>query len=186
MKKEAAKKKPSKPSPRGRQTSTPDLVAFLMDGPLAVKTDIVVDDPMFLPKYATDGSANVDLVANVPPDTTGRKIATIPPGRCVMIDCGFSMAIPKGWKACVSARSGHAKAMMIVPNAPAQLDSDFRGRPLVLIANVGKNMMMVEHGERFAQMWIEPSWRFGFNVVDKLDETGRGAGGFGSTGKAAK
>jgi dUTP pyrophosphatase len=153
---------------------------------MSVLTDIKADDPMFLPKYATDGSANVDLVANVPPDTTGRKIATIPPGRCAMIDCGITLGVPKGFKVCISARSGHAKAMMIVPNAPGQIDQDFTGRIMVLIANVGKNIMAVEHGERFAQMWIEPAWRFKWNEVKEFPETGRGAGGFGSTGKGVK
>lgn len=107
----------------------------------------------------------------------------IPPRQTVMIDCGFSMALPLGYKACISARSGHAKAGMVIPNAPGQLDADFRGRIVVLITNISKQLMIIEHGERFAQMWLEPVFRFGWETVEDLPDTLRGAGGFGSTGK---
>jgi dUTP pyrophosphatase len=148
-----------------------------------VEVRILPDSEEFVPKYQTEGSADCDLVANVPKNSVGEKEVVILPGRCVMIDCGFRMAVPPGWKAEASMRSGHAKALMIMPNSPAQLDSDFRGRPAILVANVGKNPMCIKDRDRFAQMWVAPAWRIKWNVVTELEETARGSGGFGSTGK---
>lgn len=148
-----------------------------------MKTKIKADDPMFVPQYQTESSACADLIANVPPDSTKQRIATVLPNRCVVIDCGFSMELPPGYKAEIYARSGHAKAMLMVPNAPGQIDQDFRGRVMVLIANVGKNSMVIQHGERFAQIALCPVWRFDWEQVKELEDTARAAGGFGSTGK---
>jgi len=192
----SAKKTPGKKTQRGT-TPKKNTGLNLPTGPVVVPTPIKVDPPQnhspvpgmtpvkidFTPQYQTPGSACCDLIANCPPDVNGQKKAVLPPKATVMIDCGFSMAVPPGYKACISARSGHAKAGLLIPNAPGQVDSDFRGRVNVLLTNVSRNMMIVEHGERFAQMWLEPVYRFGWQPVETLPETERGSGGFGSTGK---
>lgn len=173
------KPKASKP---GRRPTIAKLDLF-KGGPIPVPTPIKADDPKFIPQYATDGSAAADLVANVPPDPIGNRVVTIAPNRCEVVDVGFSMALPKGFKAEISLRSGHGKAMLLVPNAPGLIDEDYRGRVKVLIANVGKHGIEIKDGERFAQMKLEPVWRFDWQPVEHLDDTARGTGGFGSTGK---
>ncbi len=141
-----------------------------------VATKIVVDDMEFLPRYQTAGSACVDLKAYIKD-----KISL--PHRCtVVVDCGFSMQIPPGYKACVSARSGLASRGLIVTNAPGQIDSDYRGRVKVVVTNVGQEIIVIEHGFRIAQMWIEPVYTFDWKTVESLDATVRNDGGFGSTG----
>jgi dUTP pyrophosphatase len=182
-KKTAGRKSPARSSKAG--------TASQCTCPVVVPTPIVADPPQiynnqqitFTPQYQTEGSACCDLIANCPPDVNGQKKAVLPPRATVMIDCGFSMAIPPGFKACISARSGHAKAGLLIPNAPGQIDQDYRGRVVVLLTNVSRQLMIVEHGERFAQMWLEPVYRFGWVPAETLPETQRGTGGFGSTGK---
>jgi dUTP pyrophosphatase len=137
----------------------------------------------FMPHYQTEGSACCDLIANCPPDVSGQRRMVLPPRSSVVVDCGFSMAVPTGYKACISARSGHAKAGLLIPNAPGQIDSDFRGRVQVLLTNISRQILVVEHGERFAQMWLEPVFKFEWSLTDELPETQRGEGGWGSTGK---
>jgi len=180
-KKKTPGRKPAKKTSQ-RQKTTPTVIP----------TPIKADPPqtgsngqpiIFEPQYQTEQAACCDLVANCPPDVNGQKRAVLPPRATVMIDCGFSMAIPPGFKACISARSGHAKAGLVIPNAPGQIDSDFRSRVVVLLTNVSRQLMIVEHGERFAQMWLEPVYRFGWVPTEELPETQRGAGGFGSTGR---
>lgn len=148
-----------------------------------VLTKIKADDPMFIPQYQSNGAVCADLIANVPPDFTKQRQVTIMPNRCVMIDCGFSMELPIGYKAEITVRSGHAKAMLFVPNSPGQIDQDFRGRVMVLMANLSKVPMVVIHGERFAQISVSPFWKFEWNPVTELEDTMRNSGGFGSTGK---
>lgn len=145
---------------------------------------ILVDDPMFLPQYQTDGSANCDLVANIPQNANGVKQITVVHRGTVLIDCGFSIEVPPGYKANVMARSGWATKGLIVTNGIGQIDSDYRGRVKVIVTNVGaQNPVVIQHGERIAQMSIDPVYTFNWEVVDKLSETVRGSGGFGSTGK---
>ena len=139
----------------------------------------MVDDPMFIPQYKTEGAACVDLVANIP----GGEIR-LPHRSTVKIDCGLSIQLKPGWKANISARSGHACQGLVVTNAPGKIDSDYRGRIQVIVTNVGNvNPITLKHGERIAQMEIEPVYLFDWLVVDVLDVTERGDGGFGSTGK---
>ena len=149
-----------------------------------VVTKIVVDDPMFIPKYETEGAACVDLIANIPPPLEGAAPGLrIPHRGVVRIDCGFSMELKPGYKACISARSGKASSGLIVANGPGQIDSDYRGRVQVIVCNVGQsNPVQINHGDRIAQMWIEPVYSFEWEVVSALSDTARGSGGFGSTG----
>lgn len=142
-----------------------------------VVTKIVVDDERFIPKYSTEGSACVDLVANLPEGPI-----RLPHRGIVRVDCGFSMELPSGWKAEIAPRSSLSLRGLTIPNSPAQIDSDFRGRIEVILMNSGKEIIVVEDGDRFAQMWVSPVYIFDFQTVDTLTETNRASGGFGSTG----
>jgi len=148
-----------------------------------VATKIVVDDPMFVPKYQTDGSACVDLVANIEEDVAGNKRLALSHRSTVVVDCGFSMELPAGYKSVISVRSSMAKHGLIVTNGPGIIDSDYRGRVQVIVTNVGKEIVVIEHGDRFAQMSVEPVFTFEWQFAEALGETERGEGGFGSTGE---
>ena len=101
-----------------------------------------------------------------------------------MIPCGFAMAIPHGYEAQVRPRSGLATKHGIgMPNSPGTVDSDYRGEMKVPLVNLGRASFVVEHGMRVAQMVIAPVTRAELVQVETLDETVRGAGGFGSTGR---
>lgn len=149
-----------------------------------IDAEIVADDPDFVPTYASEEAACCDLVANIQPqaEMNGQCRINITSRNIALIDCGFSMSIPKGYKAEIMLRSGHAKKGYVILNSPGQLDSDYRGRVKVLLGNVGKEILTLDHKERFAQMCIVPVYRFNFHPVDKLTESSRGDGGFGSTG----
>jgi dUTP pyrophosphatase len=108
---------------------------------------------------------------------------TIAPGDIAMVACGFAMAIPPGFEAQVRPRSGLASKFGIsMPNAPGTIDADYRGEVKVPLVNLGKTPFVVEHGMRIAQMVIARVEHAEVIEVDSLDETARGAGGFGSTG----
>lgn len=147
------------------------------------KTDIVPADDKYIPKYQTDGSCCCDLVANIPTDEMGRTYIVVPYRNIIEIDCGFSMAVPKGFKAEIMVRSSFGKKGLIVVNGPGQIDEDYRGAVKALVSNVGHEIVQINDGDRFAQMSLTPVYKFEFNKVAKLAETKRGAGGFGSTGK---
>ena len=157
-------------------------------------TDILADDPCFIPQYKSEEAVCADLVANLTPsyDPTLPPSAQLPTPEHVVIrhravvnvDCGFSIALPKGYKAQVVLRSGLAKQGLVVCNAPGQIDTDYRGRIVVILCNVGHtNPVVIKHKERFAQIYIEPVHKFRFNPKTELSVTDRGTGGFGSTGK---
>jgi len=168
--------------------STP--IKELEEPPLhKVVTKIVADDEAFIPKYQTEGSVCVDLVANIPqgeqddlnPAESGE--IRLQHRATVMIDCGFSMGLKPGWKANISARSGWASKGLVVTNGPGKIDHDYTGRIKVIVTNVGQNNpIVIKHLDRIAQMEIEPVYQFEWEVVESLEETKRGAGGFGSTG----
>lgn len=141
---------------------------------------------MFIPKYQTTGAACCDLVANIPPDANGSRQLLLNHRSVAKVDCGFSMEIPEGYKACVAARSGWASRGLIVANGPGQIDSDYRDRVKVIVGNVGKeNPIVIKHGDRIGQMWIQEVFQIDWEVVDQLSETDR-QGGFGSTGGMTK
>lgn len=155
-----------------------------------VPTKIVVSAGRELPKYANDFAACADVYANIGPGTDGAQYSEvkkkyfvqIPSRVLVSMDCGFSLQMPPGWKAVVSARSGWGKQGLIITNAPGQIDEDYRGSVCILLCNVGRNVIQVFDGDRIAQMRPEPVFRFAFEKVDKLDGTLRAGNGFGSTG----
>lgn len=109
---------------------------------------------------------------------------TIPPGTIRVIPTGLSIAIAEGFEGQVRARSGLAtKHGIALPNAPGTIDSDYRGELRVALINLGAAPFVVEHGMRIAQLVIAPVARANVLEVTSLDETSRGAGGFGSTGR---
>lgn len=131
-----------------------------------------------LPAYETAGSAGMDISAAVTSDTV------IAPGEIVLISTGFAMAIPRGFEIQVRPRSGLAvRHGITLINSPGTIDSDYRGEVKVPLINLGKDPYTVVRGARIAQMVLAPVVRAGFVVVDKLDDTVRGTGGFGHTGE---
>ena len=131
-----------------------------------------------LPAYQTEHAAGLDLHACI------EAPVTLAPGDIAMIPCGFAMAIPHGFEAQVRPRSGLATKHGIgMPNAPGTVDSDYRGEMKVPLVNLGRAAFTVEHGMRIAQMVVAPVARATVRVVEALDGTSRGAGGFGSTGR---
>lgn len=134
-----------------------------------------------LPKYETAGSAGMDLMAAV-----GEAI-NLAPGARALIPCGFAMALPSGYEAQVRPRSGLAvRQGLTVLNAPGTVDSDYRGEICVPLINLGQESVAIERGMRIAQMVIAPVEQASWHVVQGLEETERGGGGFGSTGVEAR
>jgi dUTP pyrophosphatase len=130
-----------------------------------------------LPKYATEMSAGVDLEAAV------EAPVTLKPGERQLIPTGLAIALPQGFEAQIRPRSGLAlKNGVTVLNSPGTIDADYRGEIKVILANLGAEPFTVERGMRVAQMVIARHEHVQWNVVEQLDETARGAGGFGSTG----
>jgi dUTP pyrophosphatase len=130
-----------------------------------------------LPAYATTGAAGMDLLAAV--DTP----VTILPGGRSLIPTGFAMALPEGFELQVRPRSGLAlKHGIVLPNAPGTIDEDYRGEVQVIMMNTGAEAFTVTRGMRIAQAVLAPVWRAAWIEVEDLDNTTRGAGGFGSTG----
>jgi dUTP pyrophosphatase len=108
---------------------------------------------------------------------------TIAPGDVKLIPCGFYMAVPVGCEAQMRPRSGLAlKHGIVLPNSPGTIDADYRGEVCVIVANVGSEAFVVQRGIRIAQMVIAPVTRVETAMVDELDDTARGQGGFGHTG----
>jgi dUTP pyrophosphatase len=131
-----------------------------------------------LPRYQTADAAGMDLHAAL---DAPMQIA---PGAVVAVPTGLAMAIPRGYEGQVRPRSGlAAKHALTVVNAPGTVDSDFRGTVMVLLINHGREPFTINHGDRIAQMVIAPVSQADVVEVDALDETVRGAGGFGSTGR---
>ena len=133
-----------------------------------------------VPKVQTALSAGADLSAAVPADAP----VVLKPGARALIPCGFAMALPGGYEAQVRPRSGlAAKHGVTVLNSPGTIDADYRGEVKVILINLGQDDFTVTRGERVAQMVIAPVVQPVFAQVEILDETERGSGGFGSTGR---
>jgi dUTP pyrophosphatase len=133
-----------------------------------------------LPRQQTPGSAGLDLAAALGPD----EVIEIAPGRVAMIPTGLTIAIPLGYEAQIRPRSGlAAKHGITVLNSPGTVDADYRGEVKVMLINHGSSPFPVRRGERIAQMVVAPVSRVVFEEVEALDETERGAGGHGSTGR---
>ncbi|HIA72470.1 MAG TPA: dUTP diphosphatase [Phycisphaerales bacterium] len=130
-----------------------------------------------VPCYQSKLAAGMDL------HSANTENIPIAPGAIEMIPLGFAMALPDHFEAQVRPRSGLAsKFGVTLPNAPGTIDADYRGECCVPLINHGKEMFIVEPNMRIAQMIIAPVVQATFEVVEELDDTVRGAGGFGSTG----
>lgn len=140
------------------------------------------DPTVPLPAYATAGAAGADIRANLPPEQRANGIILAPMAR-VLVPTGLACAIPHGFEMQIRARSGLAlKHGIGLPNAPATIDSDYRGPLGVILINWGDAPFVVEHGARIAQIVIAPVVQAAFTLVEGLDQTARGQGGYGSTG----
>jgi dUTP pyrophosphatase len=129
-----------------------------------------------LPSYASEGAAGLDVVA--------AESLSLAPGARHAVATGFAVAIPPGYEIQVRPRSGLAlKHGITCLNTPGTIDSDYRGEVKVILANLGSEAFAIGRGERIAQLVPAPVPRAAFTEVAELDETGRGVGGFGSTGR---
>ncbi len=138
------------------------------------------DQTLGLPSYETAGAAGADLRANF----ADGKGVTLAAGARALIPTGLRMAIPEGFEVQIRPRSGLAlKHGIALVNAPGTIDSDYRGTIGVIMINLGDAPFEVTHGMRIAQMVAAPVVQAGFDLVDTLDDTARGAAGFGSTGQ---
>ena len=130
-----------------------------------------------LPSYQTPDSAGCDLLAAI----DGDKI--LQPGERALIPSGLAIALPPGYEAQVRPRSGLAlKQGITVLNTPGTIDADYRGEIGVILINLGDQPVTITRGMRMAQMVVAPVTQAVFHLTESLDETARGAGGFGSTG----
>ncbi len=131
-----------------------------------------------LPAYQTSQSAGMDLCAALSADVV------IEPAAYTMIPTGFAIALPGGFEAQVRPRSGiAAKNGVTVLNTPGTIDADYRGEISVILINHGKQPFTVTRGMRIAQMVVAPVRTVMLEEKESLDDTARGAGGFGSTGR---
>ena len=142
-----------------------------------VKVRITREDGVILPFYSTPGSAGMDLRANI------KEEIFLKPGERRLIPTGLRIALPEGYEAQVRPRSGLAiKHGVTVLNSPGTVDCDYRGEICVIIINHGQEPFVINNGERIAQMVVCRYERVAWEVSDTLDDTERGAGGFGHTG----
>ncbi len=147
--------------------------------PTIAVTRLAHNPDLPLPAYETVGAAGMDLRAAVGEDAP----VTLRPGARDMIPTGLAMAIPQGFEVQIRPRSGlAAKAGVTCLNTPGTIDSDYRGEVKVILINLGAEDFIIRRGDRIAQMVVAPVTQADWSEVDSLDETARGAGGFGSTG----
>ena len=130
-----------------------------------------------LPLYKTSGAAGADICALL------EKPLVIESGKSAMVPTGLFFEIPQGYEVQIRPRSGlAAKNGVTVLNTPGTIDSDYRGEINVILINLGDKPFTVNSGDRIAQMLVAPVTQADFSIVSSLEETERGAGGFGSTG----
>jgi dUTP pyrophosphatase len=136
------------------------------------------NDDLPLPTYETAGAAGMDLRAAV------REPLAIPPHEWRAVPTGIHIALPSGYEAQVRPRSGLARKFGIgMVNSPGTIDSDYRGEVMVLLINHGAEPFAIQRGDRIAQMVVAPVVQVQWSEAEALDDTARGAGGFGHTGK---
>lgn len=137
-------------------------------------------DGLMLPAYETPGSAGMDLRAAIPQN----EPITLRPGVRTLVETGLAIALEHGFEAQIRSRSGlairHGVACL---NAPGTIDSDYRGEVKVILINHGQEDFVISRGDRIAQMVIAPVLQASLTVCESLDDTVRGSGGFGSTGR---
>ena len=143
-----------------------------------MKIKVVNSSPNELPKFATEDSAGMDLRADL-----AEEISINPGQRCI-VSTGIKIAIPPGYEAQIRPRSGLAiKHGVTVLNSPGTIDADYRGDIGVILINLGQEPFLIKSGDRIAQIIINKFERFEWNQSETLDETLRGEGGFGHSGR---
>ena len=143
-----------------------------------MQVKIVNRSPYPLPQYATALSAGLDLKANL------EKPVTLGPLERALVPTGLFIALPEGYEAQVRPRSGlAAKHGITVLNSPGTIDADYRGEVCVILVNLSNEPFEIVPGERIAQLVVAAFEQVQWEPVDALDDTARGAGGFGSTGR---
>lgn len=153
------------------------MIQSTKDDNTYMKVQIINKSHHDLPQYATEQSAGMDLRANLE-----NPIELQPMQRC-LVPTGLFMALPKGYEAQVRPRSGLAiKRGITVLNSPGTIDADYRGEVCVILINLSAETFVIQDGERIAQMVIARHEQAEWECVEVLDETERGAGGFGHSG----
>ena len=143
-----------------------------------MKVRIINKSPYPLPEYATEQSAGLDLKADIAEPVTLRPLER------AMVPTSLYISLPKGYEAQVRPRSGlAAKHGITVLNSPGTIDADYRGEIRVILVNLSSEPFDIVPGERIAQMVVARHEQVEWEPVDTLDDTQRGAGGFGSTGR---
>ncbi len=143
-----------------------------------IKVKIINQSPNSLPEYATEGSAGMDIRANIP------SPLTLKPMDRQLVPTGLFIELPHGYEAQVRPRSGLAiKQGITCLNTPGTIDSDYRGEIKVILINLSNEQQTLQPGERIAQMVIAPVEQVGWEEVEEIGATSRSAGGFGHTGK---
>ncbi len=146
----------------------------MLNGNVKIKK---LDERAVVPTYGTEFSAGADLYAVLDDDLV------INPGETVLIRTGIAMEIPNGYAGFIYARSGLARKKGLAPaNKVGVVDADYRGEIMVALHNHSNSLQIAEAGERIAQLVIAPFYKASFEVVEELNDTIRGEGGFGSTG----
>ena len=141
-----------------------------------IKIDIKkLHEDAVIPTYGTEGAAGFDFYSI--------DDYVVDPGKTVIVKTGLAVAVPVGYYLAVVLRSGvSAKTGIRIANSPGTVDADYRGEVGVIVTNTSNNTFTIDKGYRIAQGIILPYFQAQFNLVDELDETARGAGGFGHTG----
>ena len=144
-----------------------------------MKRQVINKSKHALPEYATGQSAGMDIRANL-----SEPISLAPMQRC-LVPTGLYIALPPGFEAQVRPRSGLAiKKGITVLNSPGTIDADYRGEVCIILVNLSSETFVIEDGERISQMVIARHEQATWQEVEVLDDTERGAGGFGHTGKS--
>lgn len=142
------------------------------------------DPAVSLPGYETAGAAGADLRANLRPEDRENGF-TLEQMHRALVPTGLRVEIPEGFEVQIRPRSGLALRFGVtVLNAPGTIDSDYRGELGVVLVNLGAEPFVIGHGDRIAQMIVAPAPQARFDLVERLGETVRGEGGFGSTGRS--
>ena len=146
---------------------------------IAILRDPGADPDLPLPTYASAGAAGADVRADL-----GGGTVALAPGKRALIPTGLRLQIPEGWEVQVRPRSGLALNHGItVLNAPGTIDSEYRGPLGVILVNLGTEDFTVAHGDRIAQLVVAHAPQADFAPVETLEDSARGAGGLGSTGR---
>ncbi len=130
-----------------------------------------------LPHYATEGSAGMDLRADL------KEEMLLQPNEIKLVPTGLYMQLPVGFEAQIRPRSGMGYKGITIPNAPGTIDADYRGEIKVILMNLTQEAFRIENGDRIAQMVIARCTQVAWEEVEVLEQTERGVGGFGHTGK---